>query len=419
LILNSPYYLSKHSSHAFPFKISFHACQEIYLLFPIAETTAGSLRTLSNRFGAVANGTLVAPASIIPLAWLVFFWFVVYLIKKGTLQRESLPFLFFIFVAVIYSAFAFFLDIPTFKDQSILGEESKALLTLMIGAAFYMVTASWLSQSRTRLTLTLKLVNVSGLILLSWALIQAVYIYLFQGNYPELIIRFQRIISIRDFFPGRMSGFAYEPSWLGQQLNLLYLPFWLAAIITGWSTFRHRLGKISIENILLAIGLMVLFLSSRIGTLSFLLVTAFLVIYVNFHIAKRFQAWSLKYFDRFPPFLIRSARYLIPVLIFFIFLGVYFLSAVVLVYGLSHLDSRLARIYMINSLAILKLLTSNIYILFAYLSFAERVVYWVAGWNIFNLHPLLGVGLGNAGFFFPQTLPAYGCNLPEVMNIYY
>lgn len=380
------------------------------LLLPIT-----SLPILSHLTG----GTLVAPASIIPLAWLAIFWFVVYVIKKGTLPRETLPFLFFIFVAVTASAFALFLDIPTFKDQSILGEEIKALLTLMIGAAFYMVTASWLSQSRSRLMLTLKLVNVSGLILLLWALIQAVYIYLYQGNFPELLLRFQGIFSIRDLFPGRMSGFAYEPSWLGQQLNLLYLPFWLAATITGWSAFRHRLGKISLENILLAIGLMVLFLSSRVGMLSFLLVTAFLVIYFNVYLAKRFQAWSLKYYDRFPPFLIRSARNLIPVLIFFIFLGVYFLSAVVLVYSLSRLDLRLANIFTIKSLATLKLLTSNIYSLFAYLSFAERVVYWVAGWNIFNLHPLLGVGLGNAGFFFPQTLPGYGWNLPEVMNLYY
>jgi O-antigen ligase len=57
-------------------------------------------------------------------------------------------------------------------------------------------------------------------------------------------------------------------------------------------------------------------------------------------------------------------------------------------------------------------------VLFNYLQFAERYVYWVAGWNIFNAHPLLGVGLGNAGFYFQQALPAYGWHLPEVMLIY-
>jgi O-antigen ligase len=43
----------------------------------------------------------------------------------------------------------------------------------------------------------------------------------------------------------------------------------------------------------------------------------------------------------------------------------------------------------------------------------------VGGWNVFNLHPILGVGLGNAGFFFQRQLPSYGWSLPEVMDAYY
>jgi O-antigen ligase len=95
------------------------------------------------------------------------------------------------------------------------------------------------------------------------------------------------------------------------------------------------------------------------------------------------------------------------------------MGALALVYGLSHVDWRLARFFQITSLDQLKLLTSNIYLLFNYLAFAERYVYWVAGWNIFNAHPLLGVGLGNAGFYFQHALPAYGWRLPEVMQVYF
>ena len=58
------------------------------------------------------------------------------------------------------------------------------------------------------------------------------------------------------------------------------------------------------------------------------------------------------------------------------------------------------------------------YFFFNSLEFAERYVYWVGGWNIFNLHPILGVGLGNAGFFFQCALPSYGWVLPEVMDVY-
>jgi len=250
-------------------------------------------------------------------------------------------------------------------------------------------------------------------------MIQAVYIFLFQGKYPAFLLDFQRLISTRDLYITRITAFAFEPSWLAQQLNLLYLPFWLAATINGWSAFCFRLWKISLENILLVVGAVLLFLSSRVGTLSFLLVLAFLGIYFNIYLAKRLQMWSLKNFPQFSRAARKIANGLLPVAILLVFLGTYVLGAIALVYGLSHVDWRLGRFFQVTSLTQLKLLASNIYLLFNYLAFAERFVYWVAGWNVFNAHPLFGVGLGNAGFFFQQALPAYSWGLPEVMDVYY
>ncbi len=382
----------------------------LILLLPIT-----SLPLLSKLTG----GTMVAPASIIPLVWLALFWFIFYVVKRGTLPRESVPLLLFVSVAIIASAVALFWDIPPFKGRSVLGEEIGAILTLVIGAAFYLVTAGWLSKSRSQLMFTLKLVNVSGVILLVWALIQAVCIFLFHGKYPNILLRFQQIFSMRSLFLDRITSFAFEPSWLAHQLNLIFLPFWLAATITRWSAFRFRLWRISVENILLAIGMLVLFLSSRVGTLSFLLVVAFLGIYLNIHLAKRLQKWSRQRLTRFFPLFQKAVRGFLPVVILLVFLGVYVLGAVILVYGLSHVDWRLERFFQIKSLSQLKSLLGNVYALFNYLAFAERFVYWVAGWNVFNLHPLLGAGLGNAGFFFQRALPSYSWSLPEVMDTYY
>jgi O-antigen ligase len=101
------------------------------------------------------------------------------------------------------------------------------------------------------------------------------------------------------------------------------------------------------------------------------------------------------------------------------FISVYVLGAVGLVYGLSHVDARLARFFMPQSLTQWDAIIQSPYSFFNYLAFAERYVYWVGGWNIFNNHPILGVGLGNAGFFFQQQLPSYGWSLPEVMDAYY
>lgn len=51
------------------------------------------------------------------------------------------------------------------------------------------------------------------------------------------------------------------------------------------------------------------------------------------------------------------------------------------------------------------------------LRFGERVVYWQTGWNIFNEHPILGVGVGFSGFYFPEYLPDTGWGLSETRRL--
>jgi len=51
------------------------------------------------------------------------------------------------------------------------------------------------------------------------------------------------------------------------------------------------------------------------------------------------------------------------------------------------------------------------------LTFASRVVYWQAGWEVFNDYPWLGVGLGNSGFFFPEKMSGFGWGLVEVRRL--
>jgi hypothetical protein len=382
----------------------------VFILLPIT-----SLPLLSR----LAGNTSVAPAAILPLLWVAFFWFIPYLFKKGAIPRESIPFMFFISIVIISSAAAFFLNIPPFKDVSVSHEEIRSILTLSVGAAFYLVTASWFSRDQSRLAFVLKWINVSGIIIIIWAAIQGFYIFLFQSNYPAILLTFQRLVSTRDLFIGRITSFAFEPSWLAHQMNLLYIPFWLGATVSGTSAHRFRLWKISLENILFLIGAVVVFLASRVGTLAILLVLALLGIYANFLLARRVYKWSVTRFVRFSAAIKSAFRILLPWVLLLVFISVYVLGAVGLVYGLSHVDKRLARIFQLQSLIQWVKIIQNPYAFFNFLEFAERYVYWVGGWNIFNLHPILGVGLGNAGFFFQRQLPAYSWNLPEVMDAYY
>jgi hypothetical protein len=381
----------------------------IFILLPIT-----SFPWLSK----IAGGADVAPAALLPLGILVIFWFIPYILKKGSLPRESLPFMFFISIAIIASAAAFFINIPPFKNAGILHEEIRGILTLSVGAAFYMVTASWFSKSQSRLTFMLKWISVSGFIVILWAAIQAVYIFLFQGQYPDILLMFQHLVSPRGLWKDRVTAFAFEPSWLAHQMNLIYLPFWLGATICRTSVFRFRLWKISIENILLLFGVGVVFLASRVGTLAFLLVLAFIGLYANISLASRILQWTQDRLVRFSKALKQAIRILLPGILLLCFIGIYASAAVGLVFGLSHTDKRLARFFQPQSINQWLQLTKNPYTFFNYLAFAERYVYWVGGWNVFNIHPILGVGLGNAGFFFERELPSYSWSLPEIMDVY-
>ncbi len=51
------------------------------------------------------------------------------------------------------------------------------------------------------------------------------------------------------------------------------------------------------------------------------------------------------------------------------------------------------------------------------LAFVERVFYWQTGWEIFKTYPWLGVGLGNAGYFFLEKMPPYGYSTVEISSI--
>jgi O-antigen ligase len=78
-------------------------------------------------------------------------------------------------------------------------------------------------------------------------------------------------------------------------------------------------------------------------------------------------------------------------------------------YGVSRYDKRMRTMFDLT-----RLRTKSFAAYANQLVFAERVIFWEAGWGVFNDHPWLGVGLGNSGFFFPEKLSAYAWALTEV-----
>lgn len=367
---------------------------------------------------ALTGHTLVAPASLIPLGWLSI-WFAVYLFRDGRVPRESLPLLFFCSLAVLASIMAFFLPIPPFKNKSVLGEETSALATVAIGTLFYLVTASWLYQKPNWLTSTLRWISIGGALTLLWAVVQGVYIFLFDSHFPGFLVTFHRLFSIRDFSLRRITAFAYEPSWLAHQLNILYLPLWLSATLQGWSAFSRRSRVPSTENILLVIGSIVVLLSSRVGALSFFLVIFAIVANYNLVLVRKVRTGILSRAKTLSPRLRRLLPFPLGISLIAILLSLYLLLILAVLYGLGRVDPRLQRLWQLPAWLLQQSSPLNAYLIFRYLAFAERYVYWVAGWRVFSQYPLLGVGLGNAGFFFPTELPTYGWNLTEVVEYFY
>jgi Na+-transporting methylmalonyl-CoA/oxaloacetate decarboxylase gamma subunit len=62
---------------------------------------------------------------------------------------------------------------------------------------------------------------------------------------------------------------------------------------------------------------------------------------------------------------------------------------------------------------------NSLFLLGLRFAFLERTVYWMDGWHIFNDYPVLGVGLGNAGYSFISHLPGIGWSSIEVRAVVY
>jgi hypothetical protein len=361
----------------------------------------------------LTGSSMVAPLSALPLALLVLFWLVPHLLRAGKLPAQVLPLLAFGGAALFSSGAAFFLTIPAYKSFTLLNSELKALITLAIGLCFYLVIAGW-SGRPDRLRFLLRWINWSGVLVLGWSFFQAA-VWFRSGTHPDWMWAFQGQVSTSLLLYGqRVTGFAYEPSWLAHQLNMLYLPFWLASAVSGYSAHRFRLGKIHFEHLLLLGGIVVLILSvSRIGLLTFLMMFAFLLLLWNI----RFVRWLQQRLTRGMQADTRRAvitRRWTGVISILVLLALYAGLIYGAAYGISRYDERMRRLFDFSALQEGSLLQyAN------QLVFAERIVFWQAGWEVFNEYPVVGVGLGNAGYFFPQKLSGFSWALTEVRTLMY
>jgi hypothetical protein len=374
------------------------------------------------------SGGLVAPLSILPFFFMLFLWVLPLVLRKGEFPKETIPLIAFTFLAIISCAAALFLIIPGFKGKTVLGQEVRALFTLAVGLTFYLVTSSWI-KSVDRLRTTWKYITIGGLILLVWTGLQAIFVLQQANAYPHWLTEIQSWLVVRSpsFYPkaGRVVGLAYEASWFAHEMVVIYLPLWIAATYHRTSAFRFRIFNISIENILVILGVGAFFLSSpRIGLVSLLLVIIYVFMRLNLDFHRKIVRWisKSKLFqngtsaEKHTPFIHALASVAIACAYIIILGGL-------IVFFIQH-DARLTALIsepptFKEILGLLTLDQATLLELSHRFIFLERMVYWLNGWNVFNQYPWLGVGLGNAGFFFPNFAPALGWSSFEIRNVLY
>lgn len=358
----------------------------------------------------------VYPLSALILFFLIWLWLIPYALKNGRFPMPVRPLLLFAALAVVSAAFGLSLTILPYKGQTPLSREARALITLGIGLCFYLCSST-LPHSERRLRWSLRALYAGGFLMLIWSTIQATYVTDNIANIPQTLNDIQRLFSVRDLLRNRVSGLAFEPSWLGDQLVVLYLPLWIGSVLTRQSVFSARRSWISIELVLGVWGIAILVMTrSRVSVVSLLAVAG--VVYILL-VKAMITRWARRLM---PVNESRQKRLGRVLLLAALTLGLVVETGVV--YGLirigANYDWRLRRVMQVpREMAAIRQQYpyAVIYELANRVAFAERLVYWRAAFAAYEAHPVLGVGPGNAGFYFVAGQPAYGYTLTEIRAI--
>jgi O-antigen ligase len=360
--------------------------------------------------------TPVGPLSLFPLAALVLLWLVPYILRDGKLPGPIKPLLAFAVVSLAAAGMAAFLPILAYKGQVPIAREARALATLAIGLAFYLAAAV-LPDSERRRRSSVRAIYAGALLTLAWSTVQAGVVLSRADHVPLVITQIHHLFSVRDPLADRVMGMAYEPSWLGNQLMVLYVPLLASSTIERQSVFPWRLGWISVESVMLVWSLSVLALTrSRISQISFLLLASVTLVVLGWKALRAAQerlglaplpGWNV---GRLLLYGVNSILLVAIVAALVLAAGAAATRVDPRLWALSSIRGRLDEIqYMYPN--------DDLFALGDRLAFSERIVYWTAAFRTFSLHPVLGVGPGNAGFFFEETLPEYGYRLAEIQAL--
>ncbi|MGZ6315803.1 MAG: hypothetical protein ACXWNQ_00955, partial [Anaerolineales bacterium] len=214
-----------------------------------------ALPVTSFRYFPSGEGTYVRPLSFYPLALLMVLLLWQLLRGKATFPRAGTwtPLAAMLMATLAASLVgALFAPVPM-RGEDIVGRELRAGATMVIGISFF-AAAAWMNRNVDDLRFSLRWLFAGFVLDILWSGLQGATFYLHLLPKP-MVTQWQRAFSMRELIrTNRISGLAYEPSWLAGQISTLYLP-WLFA----WLLTRQRITRFKwLEPVLLACAALLL-----------------------------------------------------------------------------------------------------------------------------------------------------------------
>lgn len=346
---------------------------------------------------------MVAAPSILILLIILVLLLLTYKTKSLFSHAQIQPLFVFGGFALLSSLLSFLIPIPIQKNFSIFQNFIQGLITLSIGISFYFVTIN-LIKSKRHLNRTIKVIMLSFIPLAIWCILQFFFGQI-QNEYPHWMQQIQQTITTSgNLYRNRLTGFAFEPSWLAHQMNMFYIPIWISASFTRQSIFKKWKNLLIIEDLFLVLSIFILLFSkSRVGWITIIFVLSYILYKIN-------QKFLLKFQNKFRT----QSKKIIPKLFPFLLIISYIILLVIGLFFFSRFDSRMENLFKVETYQ-----NRNIFSIANDFVFAERILYWQTGWKIFNDYPIFGVGLENVGFFFEEYMPAFAWALDEPRHLIY
>jgi O-antigen ligase len=354
-------------------------------------------------------GTSVRPLALYPLV--ILLPILLMRLKRGEIQRPwpgaLTVLLAFVLASLAATAFGATLAPIELRGADFFDRALRAGVTLVIGLAFF-VAAVWMNQTEDDLKFSVKWLLVGLVAHLLWGAVQ--FVGLNTGHRQQLL-KIQQLFSVRGLVKNkRISGFAYEPSWLAGQLAALYLPWLVAAVLMRYRVLAgqtqstvNRLWSFVEPLLLLAALVGVLMTYSRSGLFVVVLAGVATFVLAGGETVSAFRRWFLAGF-RVEGVKVRwleaGQRVVLVLLVVALLAGV----------GAFLADKGYIATFFKSEKTDLFSYAVDVYL-------GPRLAYASAALTAFQAHPFTGVGLGASGFWIYQNMPDWVLSgVPEIAD---